>query len=312
LENIFIAFDTITPLFLLILLGLSIRRWGRVNKGTLLEINRVVFQVFLPVLLFYNIYSTSVKTAIRLPVILFTVAAILAAWALVTFVVCAIEKAPTRRGAMIQGIYRTNFAMFGLPVVTNLYGADQAGIPSFMVSIIIPLFNVLAVITLETFRGSRIKLGTTLLGILKNPLIIGSASGVLVGLANLRLPAFVESAVANVADTAMPLALIVLGGTLEFGKILENRAPLVITILGRIVVVPLLVTPIAILFGFRRVELATILMIFASPTSVSSYPMAAQMGSDGDLAAEAIVFTTLLFCVSIFFWMFGLMQLKLL
>ena len=298
-------------MFLLILLGMFLKKRGFMSEATTAEVNKVVFAVFLPCLLFYNIFQTPISVAAHPPLIVFTAVGIMSVWLLTTAVICAIEKKPAKRGAMIQGVYRSNYTMFGLPLIVNLYGHGQAGVPSFMIAVILPLFNVLAVLTLELFRGGKIRPLGMFGNIAKNPLILGSALGFVAALLKISLPAFLVTGIESVAYLASPLALIIIGASLTVKISHESSAPLVITTAGKLIAVPGVALPIAAAFGFTGVELATLIALFASPTAVSSYPMATLMNSDGELTAQVIVLTTLFSCVTVFSWIFGFKQLGL-
>ena len=312
MNNLLFSFNSVAPLFLIIFLGMICRKINLMSAKTLYELNKVAYRIFVPVFLFHSISITSIQEVFRIKFFVFSIAAILVIWPIIILSAVLLEKRSLKRGALIQGILRTNFALFGLPLLNNLYGFGQTGIASFMVAVIIPLLNILAVISLEFFRGSSFHPQKALWEIAKNPLIIGSISGLLVLLTGLQLPQFLETTVSNIAQVATPLALFVIGGSLEIKKILENKYDITVAVIGRLIVVPALILPIAILMGFRGIEAATILAIFASPTAINSYALAMEMESDGDLAAEIVVFTTLISGITIFLWIFGLKLLNVL
>lgn len=309
MANLMVSFNAVMPMFLLILLGLILKMNCMLDEKTLSQMNGVIFRILIPVLIFNNIYQTNIETIFKPKLIVFTISAILTIWVLSVFCVAMIEKRPEKRGAMIQGTFRSNFTLFGLPLVTNLFGTAEIGITSLMVAVVIPVFNILAVITLESFRGEAFKPVKILLEVIKNPLMISSVLGIIVLIVNLRMPIFLETTVSNIATTATPLALIIMGASLKIERTKENSKNLLIIVIARLVAVPALTLPTAVLMGFKGIELATLLAIFASPTAIVSFVMAEQMGSDGELAAEIVVFTTLISCLTIFLWIFGLKQL---
>ncbi|MDR0569621.1 MAG: AEC family transporter [Clostridiales Family XIII bacterium] len=304
------AFNAVTPMFLLISLGVAARRAGLVTEEAASQLNRVVFTVFLPALLFNNAYSASFAESASLRLALFTLAAVVAVWLLACLCVCLAIKSRPMRGTMIQGIFRSNFILFGIPVATNLYGEENIGATSFMVAVLVPIFNVLAVVTLEVFRGNKVKPLGILAGIAKNPLILGLCAGLLAFFSGLRLPAFIGGALESVAGAATPLALIVMGAALTF-KGGAGTAPLAAAVFGKLAAVPLLVLPVAVRMGFRGVELATAAISFASPTAVASYAMAKHMGGDDVLAARIVVASTFCSCLTMFLWVYALKELGL-
>ena len=95
----------------------------------------------------------------------------------------------------------------------------------------------------------------------------------------------------------------------DFSKARANSKLLVISVTGRLVVVPLIFLSLAVALGIRDVSLAALIAVYASPTSVSSFPMAQQMGGNGDLAGGQVVFTTVFSILTVFLWVFVLKSL---
>ena len=308
MENLIISFNVVLPLFFAMALGYTLKRFGMYDAVTLKTINKLVFKVFLPVYLFYSIYSTDLSVAFNPKVMIFAVLAILIWFLLLMFVVPLIEKDNAKRGVMVQAMFRSNFVLFGLPVAVSLCGEDKIGITSLLMGIVIPIYNVLAVITLEAFRGGKPSGKKILAGIVKNPLIIASVLGVGFYLLKINLPYAVEKTVVDFGKVATPLALMALGGEFRFSKVKGDLKQLMISVVGKLVLCPLFMVTAGILLGFRNEILVPILLMSGAPTAVSSYTMAQQMGGDGELAGEVVVFTTGVSIITIFIWIFVLKQ----
>jgi predicted permease len=308
MENLVISLNVVLPLFLLIALGYALKRLKMYDEVTLKNINKLVFKVFLPVYLFHSIYSTDLSAVFDIKVILFAIAGLLIWFLLLMFLIPRMEKDNAKRGVMIQGMFRSNFVLFGLPVAISLCGEDKIGITSLLLGIIVPIYNVLAVITLETFRGGKPSVKKIAKGIVTNPLIIASVLGVGMYLLQIDLPQVVEKTVVDIGKIATPLALIALGGGFEFSKVKRDVRQLVIAVAGKTVISPLVMVTAAVLLGFRNEVLVPILLMSGAPTAVSSYTMAEQMGGDGELAGEIVVFTTGISIATIFVWVFILKQ----
>lgn len=285
-------------------LGFIARKSGIVRESVLPDINKLVFCIFLPLLLFSNIYGSEILGVVRPKLILFTLSAIMIVYLAAVVFSMLIEKNNMSRGSIIQGIYRSNLILMGMPLAASIYGNENVGVTAVMVSIIVPIYNVLAVITLEVFRGADIQFRRVLLGILKNPLIIGGAAGITAALLDLRLTPILEELVSDMAGAATPLALIVLGASIKFSCIERCSRNLIISVLGRLVVVPAICLSAGAVFGFRDIEFVTLIAVFASPVAVSSFTMANQMNSDSELAANNVAFTSAFACLTIFLWIF--------
>lgn len=271
--------------------------------------NNVIFRVFLPTLLFSNIYKTDFTKITSFGLLGYSVLAILTMFVFYMVTIPRLIDDNRKRGVLVQGICRSNFIFFGMPMAATLYGGASAGIASLMVGVVVPLVNITSVIALEYFRGNTPDYPKILKGIILNPIILGGILGMGFALSGTKLPKFIEGLIFEVADIATPLALIILGGSVTFTSARANVKPLVIGVLNRLVIVPAVGLAISILVGYRGLELVLLLSMFASPAAVSSYTMAQQMNGDGELAGQIVVFTTAISLITLFFWISGLMLL---
>ena len=304
MESLIVSFNAVAPIFLMVSLGYILKIRRILDKQTLLILNGLCFKIFLPLLIFINIYNTKISSIFNLKLLLFTVSAILITFLLLSILIPLFVKEPRRRGVMIQGIFRSNFVILGIPLSAAVYGAESAGLTSMLIAIIIPLFNILAVITLEIHGSGKIALSSVLKGILKNPLIIFTVLGLCFLLFGIRLPKFMESTISDISKIAAPLSIIVLGGSFEFNRVFGNKRALIAGVLARLIVVPSFLLSAAIIAGFRGMVLMVLVTVFATPTAISSYVMAQKMGGDGDLAGQLVVFTSMFSCLTIFLWIF--------
>ena len=322
-ENLAISVNAVLPLIICMAAGYLFRRTKLVDEGFCRKCNTFCFKTFLPLMIFMNVYNSDLESAVQPGAFLFAAAAVLVIFAAAFLIIPRIVKkgsvdsagspvsAASRQAVLIQCIFRSNFVIFGYQVVANVYGAGQAAVASVMAAIVVPLYNVLAVITLEYFTNSKNGLRPVILGIIKNPLIIGAVAALLFKLSGLTLPAPLYTGLSDMAGMATPLALVVLGGTFHFDALRRNAGALAIGTLGKIVVAPLVMVPIAAALGFRDANLLSLVIVFASPAAVNSYTMAAAYGHDPELAGQLVVVTSVLSMVSVFGWIFLLRMLGL-
>ncbi len=308
MENLIISFNVVLPLFICIMLGYFLRRIKMYDATALKQMNKLCFKVFLPIYLFNSVYSTNLTEAFNVKLILFAVSGLLLVFFALMIIIPRLEKDNAKRGVMVQGIFRSNFALFGLPLATSLCGEEGIGPTSLLLGIVVPIVNILAVITLETFRGGKPNVCKMLKGIATNPLIIACLLGAIFNLLNIELPYAVQKSVTDLGRVATPLSLVVLGGEFVFGKVQGYMKQLSITVAGKLIISPLIMVTIGVLLGFRDELLVPILIMFGAPTAVSSFTMAEQMGGDGELAAEVVVFTSGLAILTMFLWIFILKQ----
>lgn len=309
MENFVISIEAVIPMFTMLLLGIWVRKQGLLNDEEIAKLNSVIFKVLFPILMFSNIYGNKISEVFDLGLVIYSVSMILILYLIITFIVLKIEKNNKKRGAMIQAIYRSNFVLMGLPMAQNLAGAGNAGTTAIMVGIVVPLYNVLAVVTLEFYRGGQVDLKKVLKGIAKNPLILGSLVGIIAVLLGIRLPQVAEKTISQISAAATPMALIALGASFTIKSVEEEIRNLYICIIGRLIVIPFIGLSIGALLGIRDIGFITLIGIFASPCAVSSYIMAQQMDSDAELAGNTVIFTSALSCFTIFLWIFLFKQL---
>lgn len=292
-------------MFLLLATGKLARKTNLLTSESTDRLNALVFKIFLPVSIFKNVYNSSVSDVFDKKLIAFGIISVTLCFLLLILLTSGCKNRKSR-GVLIQGIYRSNFLIFGLPVAESFYpDGSLSGKASVLIAIIVPLFNGLAVIALEMFKENKQSGTKTFLNILKNPLIIGSALGfvaLFLKEAGFLLPDAVYKTVSDLSAAATPLALIALGASLDFSKIKGESKYLIWGLLGKLVLSPAVFIGAAVLLGFRDRELAIILSMFASPASVSSYTMAQQMGADDDLAAELVVIGTAVSLITVFLW----------
>lgn len=301
MDCIILAFKVVFPILVYVTLGYLGKLIKMYDGKSIKVTNDLVFKIFLPCLLFYNIYTTKIEEVLNLKLIVYAVVFILIMFGLLMVIVPRFIKDNSKCGVFIQGIFRSNFVLFGLPVTTSILGENNAGLTSFAIAVIVPLYNILAVICLETFRNSKISLSGVLKGIAKNPLIISSVLGIIFLVFNIKLPDFMGNVVRDLSRVATPLALIGLGGSFTFSSVRGNLGKLTALLLLKLVIVP--VTAIAIsayVFGFKGAAVVTLISVFASPTAVSSFTMAQSMGGDTDLAAQTVVFTSVFSILTVF------------
>lgn len=304
MENLMISANAVLPMCLVMALGYGTRRLGWLRREEISTINKIAFRIFLPCLLYYNIYCSDLSGSFDPLLMAYAVGGVLLTFGLALGYTLLTEKLPERRGVLIQGMFRSNYVIMGIPVATALLGADQLGTVSILIAVIVPLFNMLAVVVLEVFRGQKPKPLHILGQIAKNPLVIGSVLGILTLVAGIRLPHILEQTIQSVSAIASPLQLFLLGAFFQFAGLKTYRRELVTVSIAKLIVSPGLFLGLGALLGFRGVAFVSLIGIFASPTAVNSFTMAQQMGGDAELAGDIVVTTSAASILTMFFWIF--------
>ncbi|MGN0387051.1 MAG: AEC family transporter [Lachnospiraceae bacterium] len=317
-EILLFTINSILPLILLILLGYLLKRKGFFTQEFLKIGNKTVFYVCLPVLLFKNIAEIDDFSKIRFDVVGYVVAIILLL-IFIGFVLSLFVKDPKQKGVVHQCVFRSNFALIGVPLSELIGGSEGVQIAAVLSLFSIPLFNVAGVIVLSLYREGKMKMDVKkiLKGIVTNPLIIGVFSGLIfAGLKTLLAGTevinlgnkltFVSSTLSFISRVATPLALLVLGGQFDFQKMTDYKKPLLLGLAGRNIIAPALGVGLAAVlvnvgvFQFEPGVFAALIAQFGTPVAVASAVMAEEMHNDGQLAGQLVVWTSLISVVSLF------------
>ena len=188
LSNFFVALGGVVPLFCLMAVGLFVKHSRLLTEEELRHVNSMVFRVFFFFMMFYNIYISDPQTAFQPMLMLFGAGGVLLTALVFGAIVCMIEKDNARRGPMIQAAFRGNYVLMGIPLVSNIFGDEAIAIPTMMIAVIVPLYNILGVFVLETFRGGHFDLLHILRGVVMNPMILGAIVGALCRIVELPIP----------------------------------------------------------------------------------------------------------------------------
>lgn len=304
LEHMLVAVNAVLPSFLIIALGLFVRRRGMLEDKSLGKFNSVAFRVFLPFQIFKNIYDAPIGETFDLKLVLFIFFGLLVSGGIALLTAVLTEPRHDRRGVMAQGMFRGNYVLLGLPLIQSLFGDAGTGLASLLIAVNIPVYNVLSVIFLELYAGGRVDVRKMLRDIATNPLIDATLLGLLAKAVHLPVYAFppFASALKSLAAVATPLCLFILGGSFAPAGIRGYARSLWITVIFKLAVIPGLALAAAAAIGIRGIGLGVVMLSFGAPTAVNSYTMARELGGDGELAAAIVVIDTALSCLSLFCW----------
>ena len=313
MSDIIFAINATAPIVLMVLVGYFLKRIGLLDPSIGKALNKLVFRVFLPAMLFLNVYKIESFASIDFTFVWYTLGATLLLFAVAIPTVSLMTKENPKRGALLQSVFRANYALVGIPLATSLFGERGSIMATVLSAFIVPLFNMLAVLGLCIFSpDKKPSIKNVLLGIAKNPLI----QSIAVGFVALGIRAvFVKTGVTfrltdiepvyktlnNLSSVATPLALLVLGAQFELSAIPELKKYIIFGVAVRNFIVPLLGIGAAYLIGaFEGAHFATFVAVFCTPVAVSSVPMAQEMDADVSLAGQLVIWSTVFSAISIF------------
>ena len=316
MQSLIFAIEAVLPIIIMVGLGYIIKSVGLVKKDSAKLLNKLVFKLFLPVMLFLNVYDIKISTGIDYGYIIYGFVATLAIFILSLPVVMLITNRSERRGAILQATFRSNYALIGIPLAESLFGSEGMIIATVLLAIIVPVFNVLAVISLSIFKVDKQKpsFKKIIIDIVKNPLIVSIFLGVVALIIRMLFVKYgitfrlsdvkpIFKVLNYLSSVATPIALLVLGIQFEFSAVKELRKEIFFGVLMRNVLVPLLGIGVAyLLFNdtFNGAHFAAFVAMFATPVAVSSVPMAQEMDSDVALAGQLVIWTTVISAFTVF------------
>ena len=304
MENIIVSFNVIAPVFFLMVLGyLPVNYTSLADRKLTKQANAIVFKIFLPCMLFYNVYQSDIGAEIhsRIKLCIWAAGGLLILFVLLCLIVPKVVKQENQQGVVIQGIFRSNYVIFGVAVVQNMYGVKSTTTAAILSAILVPMYNFLAVVALSIFGEKReTDWKKIILDIVKNPLIISSVLGIIFSLLGIRLPTAVDTTVQDLAKLSTPIAFMILGGDLDFSKVRGNLKVASVVLTIKLVILPLIMIPMIVMMGYRDADLLSGLLAYQTPVAVSSYIMAQQAGADGQLAGQLVVFSSVLSIFTLF------------
>lgn len=315
LQSMYLGFSVVFPLLCYMALGWLIKRKKWASPNTFEEMNKLVFRTFMAALLFYNTYSidaASIFTVEHLKLLLFSLLCLAAVFLAAELGTRRMVRDRKRAAVISQGIFRSNLALFGLPISIAVYGEGRQGDLAVLMGIIVPLYNILAEIVLSRAEDRKPSLRTLLKKIFHNPLVDATFLGIALILLGIKLPIMVEHTIERLGKVTTPLAFVIIGGSLAIKDFHQDRKAITAVSLVRLLLLPAVILPVAYLLGMRGSTLICLLVVFASPIAVSSYTMARDKNIAPSLAGGLVAATTFASVLTIFLWITLLSSLNLL
>ena len=304
MEVILISAKAILPLFVFMTIGYCLRRASYLSENSTKELTIIVYKFFLSVMCAETIYKANLREDVELLPVLIVAIGIIVTFLLSWLIVPRFIKDKTQIPVMIQGIYKANYAILGIPIAQSICGADNLGVIPVIAVILVPLNNLLSTFIFEKYTGKATSVPKMILNIIKNPLVVSSFVGIALNLSRLEIPSWIMTGiVSKLSNLTTPLSMIALGASFRFSQKKQYRKPLFWAATGKLVIIPALIIPISILLGLKGPSIVGITIFAAAPNAVNSYSTAAALGGDVDLATEIVVVTSLASILTMFGWL---------
>lgn len=317
MENLIFCLNATIPVFLLMVLGYVFIRIHVFDEAFAKKMNSFVFKIALPVMVFHDLWKEDFYEMWDGRYVLFCFVVTILSIGLAWIVARIVGKDVGSRAEMIQSSYRSSAALLGIGFIQNIYG--ESGMASLMIIGAVPLYNVAAVAILEIMKPDtatkltdleaekerkKALVKKTAFGIVTNPIIIGIFLGIIWSLLKLPRPVILEKTIKYVGNLATPMGLMALGASFDLSKAKKAAAPAIVASVMKLVVFVAIFLPVAIHMGFRKDQLIAVLIMLGSPTTVSSFVMARNMGHEGTVSSASVMITTLACAFTLTAWLY--------
>lgn len=306
MENLIFSLNATVPVFAMIILGMLFKKIGIIDDVFASRMNKFVFLIPLPVLLFKDLATLDFNTIWDTKFVLFCFFITILCILIVTLL-SFLLKNKQNQGEFIQASYRSSAALLGIALIQNVYG--KATMAPLMIIGSVPLYNIMAVVVLSFFSPERKGLSKevwlkTIKGILTNPILIGIVVGILWSLLHLLMPTMLDKTVTSIGNVATPLGLMAMGATFNYKEALGDLKPALCASFIKLFGFCAMFLPLAIYLGFQGEQLIAILVMLGSATTVSCFVMAKNMGHTGILTSTVVMLTTIFSGFSITMWLY--------
>jgi len=308
MENFLLSLNVVAPLILFMAAGFLLRHIGGIQEQTFTELSKLVFFVCIPALCCDSLRSMNLVETFTNPIGLYIAVSIIVIFTLAALIVPRFSSSPARRGVLVNAVYRSNNAVFALPVATALLKESSMAPMMLCVAITVLLYNTLSVLIMEYYRSGKLRIGKAFLRVITNPVIIGCTIGILLGVFQIPLPSSVAKSLSGLAASCTPLGFLALGGGLSFRFLSQNKLAISVSSLFKLFIIPAAALVLLYMAGVRDDSLLISMVILGAPTAMSIYPMACSMEGDHQLAGGVVAFTSALSPLTMFLFIFILKQ----
>jgi predicted permease len=293
----------VLPIFIVLFLGWFIKQIKLIDDDFIKTANKLIFNVCLPVLLYYKISAADFRAVISVSHLAIMTVAIL-----VTFVVgfaLAIVMRSNAAGTFSMNSFRANYAYMGLPVSAYAYGDQGLVISSVLMAFIVPMVNFMSVVSLSISMKEGRSLKPFLKNTFLNPLAIACVLGIITSLLGVSFPVFIDRSLAIISGVTLPLALFSVGGSMSRERLKGDMPPAMVSSFAKLLIMPAVAFFILKAFNIDfDITSKTLIIMLSAPTATVNYVLAAEMKGDTALTGSTIVISTLLSIFTFSFWLF--------
>lgn len=302
MNTFWIAVKAVFPFLIFISLGYGTRRSGIADESFLNRLNVLLFRVFAPILMFYNLVTAKGDLSLRPGFLGLAIGSLLLLIALLLFLMPKIVRKEDPCVTATLSMFWSNNLLFGIPMAQTLFGQEAVAQTVIMITIIIPIYNTAGALILGSHYGAKSGGAGILKNIITNPVILGTLAGIIWVALRLPIPDVILSPLGQLAGCYTPMALFVLGGTLHFSSLRKDLKFVSAVLCGKHLLLPALLAVLCLVLPLSKLESFMLFTMYGTPVGSVSYSLTSAMGGDGELSGEMVVLSTAVSIVTIFLW----------
>jgi len=301
-----VVFESIFPIFAIVILGFGLRKSNFVPKEHWRVLEELCFWLFFPCILATTLIKADLS-AIELGPYVFTLLAMMASLGVITLLTWPFLRKfwGTRRG-QFSTVYQATTRWHGfiaLAIVLKLYGEDGGALIALAMAVMVPILQVTNILILATFSDADNQAGPSATKVAKIILVNPLLWGVLIGLVINLTKAPIWEPVLTMADllgrAALSMSLLALGAGLSLKAALKPSRELLVGLVGKLFITPAVMAGWALWFGVSGMSISVLMVCASVPTAMNGYLLAKKMGGDADLYAATSTVQTVVSFLSI-------------
>ena len=295
MSSFLFAVDRVLPLFLMVVVGALLRRWGWINDKVLPSLNKICFYLLLPCMILDSALGSDLS-ALTSPLMYVYAALAYTVWVLALVLISRrFIKDPKRAGAFVHASFRPNTVLIGIPLIVSVLGSERALPAILLVVLLNPFDNVYGILALQYFsRDKDHDLKKELLEVARNPMVVSAFLGIALMLLPFELPRFLTSTISSFGGATLPVSMLIIGARFELTSFKDDSALVLLSSFLKLIAMPTVIAFGGYLLGVRGVELFSLWMVLAMPSAAVSSVITGLMGCDGHLGDEMTLVSTAL------------------
>ena len=301
MDILLFSFNGVAPICLTVFMGMLLRKCNILTLDMAKQMSKLAFAFFIPAKIFEQTYQVNLHTDINWTSLLFILLTTFLLIGALWFIVPRYIKNGAHRGEFIQGVFRGNSGVLGLPLLLNLYGESAGVAIALTLPMMVVVNNCFSPIILTHFsQNERLDAKEMAKRVLTSPFLVAAIMAVTVAGTGFKAPTFLQKTISSIGDVGSPLAMLALGAMTEVSHFKRSGKMAFAATCLRLFVIPAIVLPLAVLFGVRGMYMSAVICFFCTPTAVASHVMAKNITGDGELAGQILLQTTLLSFLTMF------------